>query len=115
KVIRVWDWQSGKTVRTIRGETGPGHEGKIFTTALSPDGRLLAVGGWTHKECAARCGEIRLYEFATGNLKALLKGHTNVVLTLAFSPDGKRLISGGFDETAIVWDVESRTLLHRLK
>jgi hypothetical protein len=46
KVIRVWDWQAGKTVRVIRGQVGPGNEGKIFAMALSPDGRLLAVGGF---------------------------------------------------------------------
>src|SRR5262249_11140994 len=47
KVIRVWDWQAGKTVRTIRGQVGPGPEGTINTIALSPDGRWLAAGGWT--------------------------------------------------------------------
>jgi WD40 repeat protein len=41
------------------------------------------------------CGDIRLYDFATGKLMALLKGHTAVVNGLAFSPDSKRLISGG--------------------
>ena len=115
KVIRVWDWQAGKTVRTIRGQVGPGNEGKIYAMALSPDGRWLAVGGWMHKECAGRCGEIRLYDFATGNLVALLKGHKNVVNALAFSPDGKRLISGNFENTAIIWDVESHELVYRLE
>ena len=47
KVIRVWDWRAGKTVRTIRGQSGPGQEGKIYAMALSPDGRWLAMGGWT--------------------------------------------------------------------
>ena len=46
KVIRIWDWRAGKTVRTIRGQSGPGDEGKIYAMALSPDGRWLAVGGW---------------------------------------------------------------------
>jgi membrane-associated protease RseP (regulator of RpoE activity) len=48
KVIRVWDWQAGKTIRTIRGQVGPGLEGKIYAMALSPDGHSLAAGGWTH-------------------------------------------------------------------
>jgi WD40 repeat protein len=119
KVIRVWDWRAGKTVRTIRGQSGPGFDGKIFATALSPDGRWLAVGGWMDKSTASvPCyGDIRLFDFAKGELKALLKGHRNVVLGLAFSPDSKRLISGGSleDFSAIIWDGERGTLLHRLK
>jgi WD40 repeat protein len=114
KVIRVWDWQLGKTVRTIRGQMGPGQEGKIYTMALSPDGRWLAIGGWTHKECQPLCGEIRLYAFATGKIVGLLKGHTNVVLGLAFSSNGKQLISGGADAMAIVWDVADKRLVYRL-
>jgi len=40
KVIRVWDWQAGKTVRTMRGDVASGHQGKIFGVALSPDGAV---------------------------------------------------------------------------
>src|SRR5262245_56344151 len=45
KVIRVWDWQSGRTVRSIRGQVGPGDEGRIFTMSLTADGGKLAVAG----------------------------------------------------------------------
>ena len=47
KVVRVWDWKSGKTVRTIRGQVGlePWNDGRIHAAALSPDGHSLAVGG----------------------------------------------------------------------
>jgi WD40 repeat protein len=118
KTIRVWDWQSGKTVRIIRGNVGPSHEGKYFSMALSPDGRWIAAGGWLHKECAGRCGEIRLFDFSTGRLVALLnKGHVGVVSGLAFSRDGKLLMSGSGlqDLTAIIWDVENRKMLHQLR
>jgi WD40 repeat protein len=117
KIIRVWDWQAGRTVRTIRGQVGPGSEGKIFGMALSPDGRWLAAAGWMARDDVRNeeTGRIRLNEFASGKLVALLKGHTNVVNRLAFSPDGKQLISGSADKSAIIWDVEGRTLLHRLQ
>ncbi len=75
KVIRVWDWRAAKTVRTIRGQSGPGDAGKIYAIALSPDGRWLAAGGCfagSGGENRQDCGAIRLYAFESGEPKALL-------------------------------------------
>ena len=118
KVIRVWDWRAGKVVRTIRGQSGPGMHGQIYAMALSPDGRWLAAGGFMAEGRSVKdeaVGDIRLYDFASGQLKALLKGHNNSVHGLAFSSDSKRLISGSGGRSAIIWDVETQTLLHALE
>jgi WD40 repeat protein len=102
KVIRLWDWQAGKTVRTLRGQTDQGNEGKLMAMALSPDGRWLAAGGWMDTSSASTpcCGDIRLYDFATGEVVALLKGHTSTVIGLAFSRDSKFISSLLLDGTA---------------
>jgi WD40 repeat protein len=115
KTIRVWDVASAKTVRTIRGEIAPGGAGKILAMALSPDGKWLAVGGMFHQTNAKAGSIIRLYNFASGQLVALLKGHKNVVVGLAFSPDSRHLISGSTDKTAIIWEVATGKELRRLK
>jgi WD40 repeat protein len=108
KVIRIWDLLSGKTVRAIRGATGAGNEGKIAAMALSQDERWLAVGG------DISGGVIRLHDFKSGTIRRLLTGHEHSVRGLAFSHDGRLLLSGGADNIAMLWEVESGRLLHRL-
>ncbi len=121
KVIRVWDIESGTTVRTIRGQIGPGPEGKIYGMGLSPDGRLLAVAGWMGVFTGQKpnrededAHKIRIIDFETGEIVRILKGHTNVVEDLKFSPDGKRLITSSHDYSAIIWDVQTGRMIHRL-
>lgn len=110
KTIRVWDLTSGASVRTIRGEIAPGNFGKVYALALSRDGRWLAAGG----RFKSADNEIRLYDFSSGTLAALLKGHGDLVFKLTFSPDGRYLLSGSADGTAILWDVDTRQPEHRL-
>ena len=69
--------------------------------AFSPDGLTLASGS---------SDEIKLWDVATGELKATLEGHTDRVWSVAFSPDGLTLASGSGDETIKLWDVASGDL-----
>jgi WD40 repeat protein len=107
KVIRIWDRETGKTVRMIRGQIGAGDEGKINCLALSPDNKYLAVGGHFPGGLEDR-GAIRIYDFESGELLGLLKGHRGEVLSLSFSTDSRRLISGGDfdDKTVRIWSVD---------
>src|SRR5262249_51772140 len=94
KVIRIWDLGSAQTARSI-GEHWPQDKaGEIYAIALSPDGKLLAVGGYMDTACPSpACGDIRLYEVASGALQGVLSGHSNIILSLAFSADGMRFAS----------------------
>ena len=108
KTVRVWDIASGKTTRILRGQIGPGREGKIHAAALSPDNRWLAVGGWFNDD------SIRLIDLPSGQVVRLFKGHRNVISALAFSTDGRYLVSGSGDNTARIWDVASGQSVHTL-
>ncbi|WP_350112499.1 WD40 repeat domain-containing protein [Nitrosomonas sp.] len=112
KTVRVWDIASGKTIRILRGQIGPGDEGKIYAAALSPDNRWLAVGGWLKGEDNRHI--IRLIDLLSGQVVHLLKGHRAVINALAFSADSRRLVSGSADNTARIWDVVSGANLQTL-
>lgn len=114
KVIRVWDLETGQTVRTLRGQIGDGNRGKIYSLALSPDGKILAASGRMREE-GEGTHPIRLYDFESGEILALFDAHQGAVLSLAFSSDGRFLVSGATDDTAVVWDVTQRQEMHRLR
>ena len=117
KTIRVWDLATGETVRTIRGESAPGVQGKIYAMALSPDGKWLAVGGWTSETHSVNDFGIRLYDFGSGRLVAILETTNSLAFNLAFSPDSRYLISANLTNASVfasIWDVEQRQRKHVL-
>ncbi|MBI1176217.1 protein kinase [bacterium] len=70
---------------------------KIRSSAISPDGTLLAVA-------AEEENDIELFQVSTGR-ETKLKGHRDFVCGLAFSLDGKLLASASVDATIKLWNV----------
>jgi WD40 repeat protein len=92
-VIRLYDVAAGKELRQFTGIPR-----SVSRLAFSPDGKLLASGGWSEPT-------VSVWDVATGKRLRQFAGHRGRILALAFSPDGRRLVSGGDDTTALVWDV----------
>jgi WD40 repeat protein len=94
KTVRVWSLIDGKLLQTIRMPAGPGDIGKIFAVAMSPDGDLIAAGGWTRWTAAAREESIYLFETRTGKMTSRIAGLPGITHRLAFSSDGRYLAAG---------------------
>ncbi len=90
KTVRLWDAATGALLRIIRPPIGEGHEGKINAVALSPDGKTVAVGGYTGFDWE---GSVYIYIFDTGTGRLLrrLTGLPSVINHLALSRDGRHL------------------------
>ena len=91
KTVRVWSLADGELLHTIRLPAGPGDPGKGLHVAMSPDGALIAVGGWTRWSEADPQEQIYLFDRVTGALRQRIEGLTGSVSGLTFSPDGQLL------------------------
>jgi len=92
-LIKLWEWPSGKEVRTLTGHTGP-----VYCVAFHPTGTTLA-------SCSLD-KTIRLWNLADGKLIREIKGHTDIVDSIAFNKDGKLLVSGSSDKSIRIWNPE---------
>jgi WD40 repeat protein len=105
-VTSVWDVPSGRSVRALGTE--------LHHVSLSADGGIIA---------AAREQDVVLYSADTGELLHNCRGHSQPIRACQIAPSGAFVASGdglredsqpGPPADAILWDVKSGRLLHRL-
>lgn len=86
----VWTWD-GEPVAGIKVS-----QKNLASVALSPDGRLLAVGGLGP--------DITIFSLPEGELVTKLTGHKTAVVSLKFTENGRTLVSMGYEQTVRFWD-----------
>jgi len=88
KTARVWDLTSGRLIQTLRPPIGAGNDGKLFASSITPDGAVVAVGGWSADN------DVYLFDRASGVMIQRITGLPNTITQLAFAPDGQSLVIG---------------------
>jgi WD40 repeat protein/uncharacterized caspase-like protein len=99
--IEIWRNNPNGTQKLLR--TLSTEQATISQIKYSPDGKIIAAGGWDKT--------IELWSANTGKLIDTLKGHQDGVNSITFSPDGKLLISGSEDKTIKIWNLTKQPKL----
>jgi glucose/arabinose dehydrogenase len=94
KTVRLWSLTDGKLLQTIRMPAGPDRIGEIYAVAMSPDGALVAAGGYTRWSDTAPEEQLYLFDAGTGEMVRRIEGLSEVTRSLAFSRDGRYLAAG---------------------
>lgn len=96
--VRVWDRESGRLVRVLRG-----HHGWVHAVTVSLPDDLVASAGDDHV--------VRLWTLSSGEPLGVLTGHGKRVRSLSIANGGRVLLSAGEDGAVTAWSVEQRAKL----
>jgi RNA polymerase sigma factor (sigma-70 family) len=110
--VLLWEAATGRILHKVKGGC----------VAFSPDGKVLATGGFDPdvRTRDVLLGLVRLWDVAGGKEVRRFRGHLSPVICVAFSPNGRLLASGGQvvegprvqgekyeTESIRIWDIQS--------
>ena len=76
-----------------------GHPDKVYTAAISPDGKSLLSG--------SNDGTIRLWDVENATTRFSVTAHDTLVHNVTFAPSGKYVATAGWDKRIKFYDAES--------
>ena len=102
RAVKRWSWPRLELLGAVygarpdKGSSALAPGAAVYAKAVSPDGKLTALGVDE---------SVELRDSATGRLLKVFAVHGGFVNALAFSADGRRLASGGDDRMVWCWDL----------
>ena len=120
--LTLWNWETGEPIGRLEDERRPiqrcytrsgtnwsstscrnGGQ-RIYSIAVSPDDRLLAVG--------SQRPDVEIWDLETRRLVGHLEGHSDWVTYIAYSPNGRWIATGEPDSTKVyLWNADTRQLV----
>jgi WD40 repeat protein len=113
--VWLWDLATGRELLCLRRDTGD-----VNDLTFSPDGQLVAAGGYAETNGATAHGTVHIWKAATGKRLHLFKDGSGPIYAVRFAPDGKTLAAAGgagknLNNTIHLWEVGTGKRLRRFQ
>jgi WD40 repeat protein len=105
--LRGWEWNHLNYIADQARIVLSGASMNVVHPVFSPDGKLIASGGWGKS--------VKIWDAKSGSELMDLTGHDKGVFHVAFSQDGQRLASASADKTIKIWDLQNGRELRTLR
>lgn len=92
--LHLWEVATGKELARM-----PKGLGGVSAATFSPDGKLLASGGYDNST-------VIIWDAIAAKPRQILCGHRDGVPSVAFLPDGRSLASASYDTSVLLWNVD---------
>ena len=92
RALKIWDATTGNLLSTIK------HDEEVWSLAWTSDQKKIITGSYA---------SIRIFDTATWQQIAILKGHKGSVYSLSLFQNDRLLASVSFDETARLWNLDT--------
>jgi len=112
KSILVWDVVSGEIIKSYYSEIGPGHEGVFYASAISKDGRYLAVGGYP--AVITDSNYVIIIDLKNDKQYGVAIGHYGTITDISISHDNSILATADDNGEICLWDLTKGGTLEKL-
>lgn len=118
--VRMYDTSDPYNWRHYKTVAFPGGSWTLTDASLSPDNRWLAYTSIQHNVCLAPTdpndtGDPYTLNLAEGNTRRGGWGGAFGIWSIRFSGDGRELVAGTNSNSIVVYDIESRRVLHNIE
>ena len=95
--IKIWDAETGREQRTLRG-----HTNNVMAFAFSPDGKRFISGSFDTT--------IRIWDIESGRELLCIADNIGLVSSVAYSPDGRRIAAASRDGSVYLYDTSGKRI-----